>query len=585
MLSVPANPDIPSFLDLPAEIRNWIYEFLFCHSNPLYLSETGNKSVTLLKRWVDRNYGLKRYVPRAPYNDIPAPRWCASVSCLAPVSQPGLQLLQVCHQVHREAASLLYANDFCIAPKYGAHPTYCDTTGLYMTRTTHSWLHQIGQHRFFVRKLVIDLGSICYLNHKPRAWDQSQTFRTRDGFLHFGALLDAVWASNQRMAITLIDPKPHLSCHIPLDQPRNNSVYTRYYSNTLITEPRNVEKLNAVFQALCKDELGMRKFCRAIRDVGIMTDASYFLFVFWTPMTRGLTLSDDPEESNPYLDQARLGWQEDDGSLHFLRRGPAQLSRLPDSVLTRIMSHVFYSSPGHIDLDSFSDFKESYGILYSNKTFHDRYLDILLRNTFDLSIMSTDAYAILDLSKLERLLQTEFKCRCSTTGERIGLHFGSEVQYSISMHIYSSTPSLKDIRINLMSLVTTTFAADASRSVQILLHTGDTRIKTQTTSISRLRQIALRALTKYVKIEHRNDFRVKCPEIWINGHGEVVNIVSAVALNYPGCKDPAKTNRTLWSAEETEYLGAKPDFRLVPNGSELARKVYLWLKWVVSVDE
>jgi hypothetical protein len=491
MLSIPANPGTPSFLDLPAEIRNWIYEFLFCHSDPLYLSETGNKSITLLERWIDRNDDLERYVPRVPHNDLPAPRWCATVSCLAHVSQPGLQLLRVCHQVHREAASILYANDFYIAPKYDTHPTYHDTTGLYMNRTTESWLRQIGQHRFFVRKLVIDLGSICYLNRKPRAWNNSQTFRTRDGFLHFGALLDAVWASDQRMAVTLIDSKPHLSCRMPLDPQQNNSVYILNYSNTLILEPRNVKKLNA----------------------------------------------------------------------------------------------VFYSFPGHIDLDSSSDFKESNGIFYSNKTFHDKYLDIFLRGTFELSMMSTDAYAILDFNKLERLLQTKFKCRCSTTAERIELHFGSEIQYSISIHVYSSTPLLKDIRINIMSLVTATFSADASRPVQIRLHNGDTRIKTQTTSIRKLRQITLKALTKYVKIEHRNNFRVKCPEIWINGHGEIANIVSTVPLSYSGCKDPAKMNRTLWSAEETGYVGAKPNFRVVPNGSGLARKVYLWLKWIVSVDD
>jgi hypothetical protein len=584
-LSLPANPGIPSFLDLPAETRNWIYEFFFCHLTPLYLSEARDKSVTLLQHWTDCNYGLKRRVPRAPHDDIPAPRWCNTVASLVRASQPGLQLLRVCHQIHQEAASILYANAFCIVPKYDSHPTYYDNTGQYMNQTTTSWLRQIGQHRFFVRKLIVDLGSICYMNDKPMISNNSQTFRTCDGFLQFGALLDAVWASDQRMDVTLIDPKPHPSCHISQDLQRNNCTYFQRYSDSIKTNERNLEKLNAVFKALCNDELGMRKFRRAIRDVGITKSASYFAFVLWTPVTRGLTLSDEPEERNPHLDHARLGRCNDDGSLQLFGWTPTQLSFLPNSVLTQIMSHLFSSSSRHIDLDSFVDFRKSCGILYSCKTFHHRYTDMFLLNTFDLSMMSSEAYAMLDFSKLERLLQTEFKCRCSTTGLRIELHFGSEVKYSISIHIYSSTPSLKNIRINIMALAAATFAANGSRPVRILLHTGDTRIKTQPTSIRRLRQIALKALTKYVKIDNRTDFRVKCPEIWINGHGDVVDIVSTGTLNYPGCKDPVKTNRTLWSAERTGYVGAKPKFRQVPNTSDLARKVYLWLKWVVSVDD
>jgi hypothetical protein len=57
--STPANPNTPSFLDLPVEIRNWIYGFNLHHSDPLYTTATGKDLITLFKGVANSNHVLK----------------------------------------------------------------------------------------------------------------------------------------------------------------------------------------------------------------------------------------------------------------------------------------------------------------------------------------------------------------------------------------------------------------------------------------------------------------------------------------------------------------------------------------------
>jgi hypothetical protein len=584
--SIPANLDIPSFLDLPAEIRNWIYGFYFHHPDPLYLADTGNDSVTLLRRMADGNHVLKMCCPRAPKKNPTTSRW--DTTCTRPLMasayQPELSLFLVCRQIHQEAASMLYSNEFCVLRKFDAHPTYHDTTGHYINQTPTSWLRQIGQHKSFVRKLCIDLGSICPVDRKVIRQAEPQTFRPHDGYLQFGALLQAVWASDRQMAVTFIDPQPHSYCHIEPD-PRHAPTLTYDYTTPHTRSTRNVGRLNQTFQLLCNDGLGMRKFRRAILDLGIKVDGSGGVFVFWTPTTEDLRQSMYIEERNPLLDHARYFRNEEGGTLQFITPTSTRMLDLPISMLTRIMKHTLQLREVHeVDLDSFSDLKESCGILYSNKSLHDKYIRTFLLNTFDLSMMTTDAHANFEFDKLERLLQTNFEYRGDISKRVSCLQFGTNVDYSVTMHIYSGTStqisSLKEVRINIMPLLAATFAADPRRTVKILLHTGNALVKSHLTSIQQLRQEALKAIEQYVKKDHRTDFRVQCPEVWINGHGKITDVISTGSLEHPDWKDPAKTNRALWSASRTGYMGAEPDF--VPNVKDLARSMYLYLKWINS---
>jgi hypothetical protein len=108
---------------------------------------------------------------------------------------------------------MLYSNEFCLAQKLDAHPASHDHTGYYIDQTSTAWLRQIGQHKFFIRKLIIDPGSIC-----PAACDGPelatlQTFRPRDGYLQFGALLRAIWDSDLKILVSFVDSDRYLDSH------------------------------------------------------------------------------------------------------------------------------------------------------------------------------------------------------------------------------------------------------------------------------------------------------------------------------------------------------------------------------------
>jgi hypothetical protein len=58
--SKPASLSALSFLTLPAEIRNNIYELLFVHADPMVIASTedSDEAATLHRRCTDRNDGL-----------------------------------------------------------------------------------------------------------------------------------------------------------------------------------------------------------------------------------------------------------------------------------------------------------------------------------------------------------------------------------------------------------------------------------------------------------------------------------------------------------------------------------------------
>jgi hypothetical protein len=582
--STPANPNITSFLNLPAEIRNWVYGFNFHHSDPLYITATEKDLITSFKGVADSNHVLTTSRDGATY----------STPSIARAYQPGIQLLRVCRQIHHEVASMLYSNDFCIAKKFGTHPTYHDTTGHYIDWMSTSWLHQIGHHKSFVRSLCVDLGSICPVGgaaipqHLPQ--HQPQTFRTQDGYLQFGSFVQAVWASDRRMVVTFIDPQPHLTCHVDF-QPRQGIGRICHYRFISTQSGRNVKRLNQTFQLLCNDELGMRKFRRTIGDIGIKADGSSGVFVFSSRISKSASRSLYAEESNTLLDHARYFSNADDGTLQFITPAPPRLLDLPNSVLTRIMKHTLHVQKAvKINLDSSYDLKKAHGVFSSDKELYNKYVKIFLQNTFELSMSTTEAHVSFGFTKLKCLLQTRFETRRDIFNMRTYSCFATDVKYSIILHVHSSTPplmvSLSQVRINMMPLIAATFLADPMRIVKIHLRTGNELVRSRSILIQQLRQEALKALETYVKEDHRTDFMMQCPEVWINGHSEIVRVTSTGSLDHPYWEDPAKTNHALWIASKAEgYKGGTPKPRIIPDVLSPARFVYLYLKWILFKDD
>lgn len=558
-----ANLNALSFLDLPTELRLSIYEIHFKHPSPLLLLADGSGNLHLYRHIDDQNHGLKIQPSK---RDIIVPHG------LIRAHQPTLQLLRVSRQIHREAASTFYSNDFQILRGVHAYLGFHDTTGTYMNQISARWLRGIAQHQSFVRKLCIDIGSVCILGSFCVEQTRGPTFRREDGYLHFGELVQAVSTSETKMVITFTD------------QDIMADATTLSEDNPALTRSAcDPKRLSVVVQALCKDTLGMKKSRRAIGDIGIKADGSAGVFVFWTlnwqesAMTAQMT---GPGEPNPLLDHTQYFSTSETGTLSFVDRKPRKLLDLPRSVLARVVEHTLDSRrPCEIDLDSFADFEDLFGILYVDMGIHDRHIGSFLREyTFELSMMSTIVRDGIDFGKLGRLLRTTFEYISTTVGKKCRAQFGKDTDYTISLQVHSGSLSLDGIRITAIPLLVATFAANGTRVIKVHAQKANDEVESSAFQIRRLRRDILRVLERYVKKDHAVDAWIRCPEVCINGHGEIVDVVGTGSLQGDGLADPAKTDRIIWSAFETGYVGAKaPE---VPDADGLARSMYLYLKWI-----
>lgn len=537
-----------------------MYEAYFERPRAVYIGETGNGEITLTNTESRRRHSEETGEKPNFHPDL-----------------PDLQVLRICRQVHQEAASILYSNEFCLdSPE--TFPRLHDSTGHCVNHSSTAWLRQIGQHKFFLRKLVIDISSTCSLGCVDTEKARLSTFRPNDGYHQFGALLQSIWASDLKMMVSFVKTL-QLSGHRCSLRP---STQRRARSSAA----SNVERLTATFQALAKDDLDMKRFRRAIGDIGIKADGTVGVFAFWTPAwrdTNNHAYATIDHERNPLLEHARYFTARPGEKLAFDKNDLTGLLDLPKVVLNKIVEHTVCQELAHeLDLDSFTDMKDLYGIIYANRWLHDQYMNLFLSsNTFNLSVMSSNARATFDYSKLDRLLRTQFRY-VSNKGPGHIL-FGAAAGYSINLHVHFGTSvlvsSLKNIRVNVVPFIAATFGARGDRIWKIYLHNGTSILQGRVSTIRKLRHEVIAMLSKFVKKDHIDDVHVRCPEIWINGHGKVVNIVQTGSDEGKNVLNPAKMNSVLWSADKTgSYVGAR-----TPEVAKLdgpARNMYLYLKWI-----
>ncbi|KAH7390842.1 hypothetical protein DE146DRAFT_618609 [Phaeosphaeria sp. MPI-PUGE-AT-0046c] len=527
LVSKAADLNTPFFLNLPAEIRNCIYAILFDRDDALQLTHTDDGSFAL---------------------------------------------------IHQEAAPILYSNTFLLR---ATRNDYHDHTGLHVNSVSAAWLRQIGQHSNFVQKLTIDLGNIGPSDCYCRGPELPETFRRSDSFIRCGALMNAIWSSHPNMTVSFIDSGiiPRF-CTPPLF-PRSTSPVTSC----------NTERLSHVLQQIARDDLGMKKFRRAIGEIGITPDGFNGVFVFRTTdwQTRQDDLSHRYKYSpfNPFFENARFFEAPKDGAIRFCVDKMGRKRRIvfgvPSKVVKVIVDYTLDSVTSYeIDLDSFTNFTDLCGILYVDWELHEKELDkFFLNHTFNIS-MTADMNTNFDTSKLGRLINARIGDLFSF-GRRYSADdvFGRNVDFSINLHIQSAMqtppPSSNGARINVMPLIAATLRAKGDRHITIHTHSGNEEARSNTISVQKLRRLALPVLQKYVLEYHAKDAGVLCPELWMDNQG-IVDVVSTGSVVLGRRKDPAEEYRALWSAWKTGYVGAKAP--PVADIDGLARSMYLYLKWI-----
>jgi hypothetical protein len=160
----------------------------------------------------------------------------------------------------------------------------------------------------------------------------------------------------------------------------------------------------------------------------------------------------------------------------------------------------------------------------------------------------------------------------------VSMYFGTAVQYAINLYVHfgASTlvPSLSNISISIIPFITDTFGACGARSGRIHLHNGIRILPGRISTLRTLRHQIMNVLSTYVKKEHYDDFNTRCPEIWIDGHAYIVDLVHTGSLGWGNVENPAKANSVLWSAEKTgSFVVAKAP--VVPRVDGRERDMYM----------
>jgi hypothetical protein len=116
-ISHPIDPDAPSLLTLPGEVRNAIYEILFVSSQPIKISSDQARG----RSYSSGNAG------------------------------PHTNLLKSCRQIRYEASGILYAqNTFCLELPWSTEVLCCMTWAM-------EWLDTIGAQSFLVATVQVDI--------------------------------------------------------------------------------------------------------------------------------------------------------------------------------------------------------------------------------------------------------------------------------------------------------------------------------------------------------------------------------------------------------------------------------------------
>ena len=164
-ISSPADPKEPSFLNLPAEIRNQIYELLFTREEPVLLHNAKAYHAIPPQRIPDSSWPVTvEAFDEAYENEI----------CQGQIFVHDFQTvtpaLLLCRQVYAEAAGYLYGNNTFMFSR----PLYChdsrgydeedaeyDDDSYFVTNYVAQWLQNLGSQLKFLKEVRIDAGALC----------------------------------------------------------------------------------------------------------------------------------------------------------------------------------------------------------------------------------------------------------------------------------------------------------------------------------------------------------------------------------------------------------------------------------------
>jgi hypothetical protein len=400
------------------------------------------------------------------------------------------------------------------------------------SRVLDSWLDRLGSQRFLVKNIWLDKYSLC-LVHCPDYYGQN------NWALPSGKRLASQWATYAFLPLLRVVWKHSLRASVSVAMTMSCDKYGPQDYQTFFT----LSAMSVALQAFCNDDIGIARFQRTLGCIAIRGDGSGDI-VHWTT-SRHAHIHDKDDGSIAYEtikgtalatghvcmhsrtpfflgdDQLRLSHKKDNTAL----------SVLPQDIHCKIWTSFMQDMTTIlIDLDTETDFTTLFPILYINRNLRRLYVLEILQKPYLLLLSSTSTRPrFANTSKLKRLLNTtiEYSPYNFTSVASSQWHYGMLTYLHFKLAIKHDAPiKLHDLRIHILPFVVASSSTWNDCSVTIALDASGFGYQVAVLKLGLLRRRVLKALKEYGK-EHPNDDE-PCPDIWVNGYGQVREVVEAV---------------------------------------------------------
>ncbi|KAE8836358.1 hypothetical protein PTNB73_04320 [Pyrenophora teres f. teres] len=439
--SKPRDPNAHSFLTLPAELRNRIYDLLFDFKVPMRVifSQTCKAEV--------------------------------EIAHLRSETGAAVALFSTCKTILQEATPILYMRNNFILSQEGAPRLRIDSKDKVIGARGpfQTWINTLGSHAKLLRHVTLDVYATCYDGNYFYPHSLEQINET--GALDVLEVLQVLWSADLGLQMSFI-------------------VATSLYPDFNWDRNYNVAAMTRNFRALQNDELNLKRYLPFLDAVHLNLNGSGGLVLWYTSANHAsedsyLEVRDEPTYTSKIIsgvdDVNRMSIVEE--------KCPKTLMELPYYIVTKICLY-----------------NEWRGIFLNLNPLKAKMTTSTARSDFS------------DFAKLRRLLRNAFTH--TYTDSTLQLEAGFEMILDFKL---GHLATLEDLRVSVLALILESCHVPANSKINIRLWRLDSGYVTDQVVINleQLRRKVVEALKEFVKSGTHH----ATPEIWINVHGEVVEVI------------------------------------------------------------
>jgi hypothetical protein len=433
--------------------------------------------------------------------------------------QPDLQVFLVCRQLHLEASSIFYMNNtFTITRKCNRRNHIHDGRGAYLATAGVPWLAQLGSRVHLLRKIELDLDTLCPARCNDRIVQEDIIDVSEKGPISILPLLRVLWAGNLQIDVKVVHP--------------NNAAYDKCVILRQTYHPARPplhfdisgRALTVTIRCLQRDDLNLKKYHRTLGEIHLKRDGSGGWITFLS------TANHSRKQLAIYVDDSLRFTTQEGKNLRVSKREPPTFLGLPLRLRSRILKcSLTYPKVQMINLDNERVIRDAIRPLYINRfIFMHSFSHYVTNNHFIIELTPRCIGTSSDLLRITKLLWTAQNVDTRRTDLRGSLwpnlaHWPSvQIYLNFDLAKTSTVSHIGDLLFDAIPLIQVTLGVSIDKDIPIKLHASN---KSKTITLYQLRSNVSKAWEKLRP--DPKDPTIDRPKIWVNGVGDVVDVVSA----------------------------------------------------------